>query len=311
MSNAYTLERTPTMKPAFARHETFHPRYGWLKKAVDMTASNPELFSQPDAPVQLGVGKNMVTAIRYWAQAFKLIEEIEITGKSRAYRPTQLGQNLLGSAGWDPFLEDKGSLWLLHWWLIQPPCLATTWDFLFNEYHHSIFSQDDAFYHLSLYKNRAFPSTNVVESSLKKDLHCLTRMYAIEKTAGKQVAEDSISSPFCELGLLQHIRSHHYQFHIGYKASLPALIVAYACADYVAQVSQGRTIKIEHILSGKGSPGLVFKLSSSSLYDYLEQVAHLSLGFKISGEHAGMMQLIFVDTPSQVAAHILSYYYQG
>ena len=44
----------------FARHETFHPRFGWLKKGFDRASIDSETFLREDAPVRLGVGKNMV-----------------------------------------------------------------------------------------------------------------------------------------------------------------------------------------------------------------------------------------------------------
>jgi len=50
--------------PVFARHETFHPWFGWLKKGFDAATQDPEVFLREDAPVRLGVGKNMVNAIR-------------------------------------------------------------------------------------------------------------------------------------------------------------------------------------------------------------------------------------------------------
>ena len=49
---------------AFARHETFHPRYGWFRKGLAAAAHRPAVFAREDAPVELGVGKNMVRAIR-------------------------------------------------------------------------------------------------------------------------------------------------------------------------------------------------------------------------------------------------------
>jgi hypothetical protein len=46
-------------KPAaFARHETFHPRFGWLKKGYDLALEDAQVFLRDDAPVRLGVGKN-------------------------------------------------------------------------------------------------------------------------------------------------------------------------------------------------------------------------------------------------------------
>ena len=50
-------------------------RFGWLKKGLDQAAQDPDVFLQEDATIQLGVGKNMVRAIRYWCSAFKLIED--------------------------------------------------------------------------------------------------------------------------------------------------------------------------------------------------------------------------------------------
>ena len=60
-------------KPTFARHETFHPRYGWFRKAYAFVAEDPRIFVAKDAPVRIGVGKNMVRAIRFWGLAAKLI----------------------------------------------------------------------------------------------------------------------------------------------------------------------------------------------------------------------------------------------
>jgi len=57
----------------FAGHETFCPRYGWLKKGFD-GVRDPDIFDSPDAIEKPGVGKNMVRAIRFWGVAFKIIE---------------------------------------------------------------------------------------------------------------------------------------------------------------------------------------------------------------------------------------------
>ena len=80
-----------TIRQTFARHETFHPRFGWLKKGFDQAAKDPTIFLQDDATVRLGVGKNMVRSIRYWCSAFKLLE---------SDCPTEFGNQLLGSTGW-------------------------------------------------------------------------------------------------------------------------------------------------------------------------------------------------------------------
>ena len=73
-----------TFHPIFARHETFHPRFGWLKKGFDKANDDNSLFSKESAPAVLGVGKNMVKAIKYWCIAFKVVDESKANGK---YRP--------------------------------------------------------------------------------------------------------------------------------------------------------------------------------------------------------------------------------
>ncbi|WP_238845595.1 DUF4007 family protein [Nostoc edaphicum] len=114
------------VNPIFANHETFHPRFGWLKKGFDTAKKNPDIFSQDDAPVRLGVGKNMVRAIRYWCSAFKIIDKNNL--------PTVFGEKLLGDNGWDTYLEDPASLWLLHWNLLKPRCDAAAWYYIFRTY---------------------------------------------------------------------------------------------------------------------------------------------------------------------------------
>jgi len=50
--------------PSFSGHESFPLRYGWLKKCVDAVAEDAVFFARDDAMVALGVGKNMVRAVK-------------------------------------------------------------------------------------------------------------------------------------------------------------------------------------------------------------------------------------------------------
>ncbi len=89
--------RVKNIAPIFARHETFHPRYGWLKKGFDKASEDEMIFSREDAPVILGVGKNMVKAIRYWSTAFKILKEGRLPGsKGNKLVPSEFGLKLSG-----------------------------------------------------------------------------------------------------------------------------------------------------------------------------------------------------------------------
>lgn len=294
------------VKPVFARHETFHPRYGWLKKAVDKVQEYPNLFLEPDAPVTLGVGKNMVAAIRYWANAFKLVEES--ADANAGFKITDFGNLLLADNGFDPFIEDTGTLWLLHWYLLKPTCIATAWYHLFNVFSHATFSVDDVLRSLKHYKDEHFPTAKAVDASLKKDLMCILRMYSNARAEGKQVKEEGIDSPFRDLGLIQPLRGPFYQFNLGAKPSLHPLIVAYVCLDFAQERQMQTTINISTLLQAMGCPGYVFKLSEPALYEALESVLAIEPRLQLS-EAAGLSQLSFHDDLSSLKYDLLHKYY--
>ncbi len=52
-------------KVGFGRHETFSLRYSWLSKGFQALLEDPGVFASEDATVTLGVGRNMVHAIRF------------------------------------------------------------------------------------------------------------------------------------------------------------------------------------------------------------------------------------------------------
>ncbi len=284
----------------FARHETFHPRFGWLKKGFDRASADSEIFLREDAPVRLGVGKNMVRSIRYWCQAFKLLE---------ADQPTEFGIQLLAEAGWDSFLEDPASLWLLHWKLLEPPCYATTWEFVFNQFRPVEFSVEELFNQLCEYRDRIAP--RMAESSLRKDISCLLRTYTQQVSGKNSVSEDSLDCPFSELGLLYPAgNSRTYGFRMGQKPTLPAAVVVYACLHYAARSMEGqKRIPIGKLLYDPGSPGQVFRLTESALDAAITVFAdETSLGIS---DAAGKREFFFSDEPIDKATNILNTYYRA
>src|ERR1035441_6198997 len=136
MQNGATAELCITTERNYriSGHESFPCRYTWLPKAVRSLTADPALFSNDEqAMVTLGVGKNMVRSIRFWAHAAGVASPEK---KGSSYSLTDFGRLLLGDRGLDPFLEDSSTLWLLHWNLstdMDNPLLA--WDYLLNRWH--------------------------------------------------------------------------------------------------------------------------------------------------------------------------------
>ena len=65
-------------KSIFYGHESFPCKSLWLKKGYDFIMEGNN-FNSPDAVVQLGVGKNMVSSIRYWLKVFGIFEDDKLT----------------------------------------------------------------------------------------------------------------------------------------------------------------------------------------------------------------------------------------
>lgn len=292
-------QKTIKVKPVFARHQTFHPRFGWLKKGFDAAKKDGGIFLREDAPVKLGVGKNMVRSIRYWCRAFKVIDKDN---------PTDFGRRLLDDDGWDPFLEDPASLWLLHWNLLKPTCEAAAWYCVFNIFRPVEFKSDDLLKALSDYSHSL--ASKVVDSSLKKDLTCILRMYG-STDVKKNGLEDSLDCPFAQLGIIQTAGDgKHYSFRIGSKTNLPAEVVVAACLEFAVERGEQKTISISSLSYDRGSPGLVFKLSESGICDAIEKVTTTHDSLFLS-DTAGLIQFSFTQQPLDLAYTILSNYYHS
>lgn len=108
-------------KASFGRHETFALRYSWLTKGFQAFDSNKAIFSSDESIIELGVGKNMVNAIKYWLRATMLEDSAD------GLVATPIGKAVFSKGGWVPYLEDEATIWLIHWLLATNWELASDW----------------------------------------------------------------------------------------------------------------------------------------------------------------------------------------
>lgn len=295
-------------KPTFARHETFHPRYGWFRKAYAVTERDPQIFTREDAPVLIGVGKNMVRAIRFWGLAAKLIEDRHGPGLV----PTKFGHALFGESGWDPYMEDPGTLWLLHWQLLAPPSLLPVWWIAFNEFHPVEFSDEALDQAVAVGLESVGGWAKPHPSSVKKDINALLRTYAPaerSKRSGNSI-DDLLDCPLRELGLIRRSQATgNYRFVLGAKPTLPPEIVSYAALDYLARTETGgNTVTLSRLAHEPGAPGHAFKLAEADLFDALQQTATTTNALELASP-TGAPQLSWSGDPAAVANEVLSSYY--
>ena len=257
--------------PSFSRHETFHLRYGWLKKGYDAIAADPHAFTRDDATVRLGVGKNMVRSMRFWGLAAKVYE----ADRSRAVRPAAMGRALLdGNAGMDPYLERPETLWVLHWLVFAPPCLVPAWWVLVNDALAGsvVVGTDDM-------RRRVREAVSSVERwrspsprSVDKDFDVFVHTYSSKR--GRDMVEDYLDCPFRSLHVLRQGTRDEMRFVQGPKPGLSPLAAAFACLDFADRSGlAGRTATVHRLAMEAGGPGRALRLDEADMADLLAEAA--------------------------------------
>ena len=172
-----------------------------------MTAWDPHIFTRDDAPVLIGVGKNMVRAIRFWGLAAKLIVEDPKSPNRRApgLVPTRIGHALFGDTGWDRYMEDPGTLWLLHWLLLAPRSRLPVWWIAFNELHAVEFDTATLETAIATGLENALEWTSPSLSSIKKDIGALFRTYAPAERSRRRNLDDLLDCPLRELYIIRAV----------------------------------------------------------------------------------------------------------
>jgi len=194
-----------TLKLQFSGHETFPLRQLWLRKAHDAVAksialTSKTIFSDDDAIARFGVGKNMVSSMRFWASACQIIKEDD---EHNAYVTTEIGNLLFhNETGLDPYCENPATPWLMHWFLASTPDKTSTWYYVFNKIVQQNFDRDSV---VEGIKNMALDNGQKISiATLKRDVDCCIRSY-VPKAGGESPEE--MSEPLCIARLLATARA--------------------------------------------------------------------------------------------------------
>ena len=264
-------------KLTFTGHDKFRCRQFWLKKGLTHIENN-RTFND-SAVVDLGVGRNMVSSIRYWVRAF---------GISVGNKSSEFGSKLLADDGFDPYIEDIGTVWLLHYNLVTQK-VASLYNIVFNDFLRTKieFTKKDLHKYLVEYCEKHKYNAN--PSSLKHDIDVFINNYALpEKNKG---IEADFSGLLYELKLLTRIERSGDWFKIENtdRVSLAPQIVLF-CILRTAE-KRTTTFSFRDLLQKENSVGRVFSLSANGLNDKLQQMTELYPNKLVFSENAGIKVL--------------------
>ncbi|MCR5105029.1 MAG: DUF4007 family protein [Eubacterium sp.] len=258
------------MPMRFRAHDTFFIRKGWLSKGMKAVNNAPDVFvSKEKNPMdELGIGSNMVKALRYWLQVVGLTEEPKSGKRDQSF--TELGEAVFK---YDRYIEEIGTLYLLHYKMVTDKDNATTWYYFYNVFGLKEFVRDDFVRMLQSYitiEEEAKP-----DRTLNDDFTCLMNTYVPRyKSNPKKVsAENNIDCPFGELGLIDIIGKKGNEFV--YKKTTPnvkSFNPWIVLAIIIDQASDKKEIPLSELLTSPGNIGKVFNLDSISMMDLLHSV---------------------------------------
>ena len=260
-----------------------------MKKAYDALVQGVN-FTSPDAVAALGVGKNMVASIRYWSRSL---------GLSENDKPTSLAITIFDSVnGYDPYLEDEGTLWLLHYFLLSKK-VASLYHLTFLDFQREKreFDRDQLLSFIRRKCNVPEQKNVYNENTVKKDIGILLHNYV---TPSELRSNEDFSAIFLDLGLINALGTDRYAFNDTDPSHIHPDILLYTLLDYKGE---DNTISLD----GMQEIALIFGLSLTNLIELIRVVVAQHPEDLSYTDNSGVKNLQFIRDID--AAAVLNHYY--
>lgn len=275
----------------FSGHESFPCKTLWLKKGYDFIDGKNN-FNAVDSVVKLGVGKNMVASIRYWLKTFGLVKEGSLTEVARFV--------FADNSGMDPYIEDLGTIWLLHYLLISSR-EATLYNLLFTRFQRErrVFERQHIISFVKRYMAEKEKLKTYNENTVKKDVAVLLQNYVQPMKA--QAMED-YSTLLIDLDLIMTTDGKQYMFNQEGKRQLPPDILMYAILEEKKSDKSVDYDTLQNI-------GLMFCLNDMELIAALSLLQERYPDVIRYSDTAGLRQVQFLKKVESM--DVLRQYYQN
>lgn len=259
-------------KLSFSGHESFICKQFWLKKVYDFSKSDMS-FSDDLAVVELGVGKNMVSSLKYWGRTFGILDENN--------QPTEIADLLFSKSGKDIYLEDIGTIWLLQYLLVSTN-KASIYNIIFNEFRkeRNIFSKEQLHNFLRI-KCEEAEGLHYNENTINSDIKAFLKSYLKPDKEEKNSIEDDFNRVLIDLDLLKMSKEKYvedgkvvikswYRIESDERHELPYQIVLYSILN---SYPNQQTLTFRELHRGVNSPGVTFALTEKGLYNKLVEIS--------------------------------------
>jgi hypothetical protein len=270
-----------TQRFVFSGHESFSCKSLWLKKGYDFVV-NGKNFNNPEAVVELGVGKNMVTSIRYWLKVFGICEND---------KATELGHFLFDSKnGKDCYVEDLATLWLLHFNLVFLQ-EATLYNLFFCGFQkeRSIFDREQLATYVKVKLIEKGKLNLYNQNTVKKDIGVLLSNYLLPLNPS---SNEDYFSLLIDLDLIRQSSENNksYYFNIDGKRKVIEEVFLYALIKLREKLGDN-SIPFEVIYE---NIGVIFCLTDYETIELLKIIVNNYSEYISYSDVAGIRQVQFI-----------------
>lgn len=258
------------------KHGSFYLRSGWGTKIIQAVEADDMIFSpanEQEAVDRIGLGRVMIKALRYWADASGLTTEDKVQG-GIVERKTALFDLLETN---DRYFQKPGSLLLLHRNIALNEESATAWYWAFNEFDKQAFTKEE--FVEGLHYFLAVNEMSIKKAAVDKEFNCFKNTYLAEKKFDIKTVMDEDTYPFFgSLHLLRVNEDKKFEKTYLTKAEMPLHILIYAIAkDNPEESSHRGQVSIDKIMEEKRQVGKYFPMRYSKLIDMLLEAENKNL----------------------------------
>ncbi|EFF63360.1 DUF4007 family protein [Turicibacter sanguinis] len=243
----------------FGQHQSFYLREGWLHKGLEAVSLDESLLSKPDAFEKMGIGKNMLTALRFWLIATG-VTKYDV--KNKIFSITELGEEIFNN---DSNLNLPFTRALIHYNLAKNSEVndlngnrsSTVIYWFFNELEGNMFERDLL---LEKFTQWASKFKDISINSLKRDIDCLLYMYDINNAF--EDPEDVLHSPLSSLELVS--KKDNIVKLEGKIENISDELIYYILVDYM-NIHELDSLTLNEVINLKKLPGKLFNLKSEQI----------------------------------------------
>lgn len=266
------------VRPRFSGHETFACRFAWIPKAVRLIDRDPLALADDErAMLELGLGKNMVRALRFWLEAFGVA-----SAQAGHWSPLPFGEALFAASGLDPYIERVETQWLLHWQLsasVHAPLFA--WRHILYRRMRPDFTRSELLGEMKAEGERFGWEHSEVTLLQHADVFLHSYLGSLANAS----PEDALDGPLVDLGLLRRLGRRRggadriepvFALTRVPIADVGGAVIDYAIARYWEERRAGESVvTFRDLAHGEGSPGATFRLEADDLREHLERSSTL------------------------------------